>query len=56
MSNFVAMGGYAAFVWPAFGISVAVLIGLAAVSLRFLAAKQAELAALESRAGSRGAP
>lgn len=56
MSNFLAMGGYAPFVWPAFGITVLVLAGLAVASLRFLAQKKAELAALEGRAGTRAAP
>ena len=31
---FLAMGGYAGFVWPAYGIAFAVLGGLAVVSWR----------------------
>jgi heme exporter protein D len=31
---FLAMGGYAGFVWPAYGVALAVLGGLALVSWR----------------------
>jgi heme exporter protein D len=31
---FLAMGGYAGFVWPAYGVALAVLGGLASVSWR----------------------
>ena len=34
LGTFVAMGGYAGFVWPAYGIALAVLGGLAAHSWR----------------------
>jgi heme exporter protein D len=34
ISAFLAMGGYAAFVWPAYGVAVAVLGGLALFSWR----------------------
>ena len=30
--NFLAMGGYAGFVWPAYGVAFVVLVGLAAHS------------------------
>ena len=33
MSEFLAMGGYAAFVWPTWGVSALVLIGLVAHAL-----------------------
>ena len=52
MTSFLAMGGYAPFVWPAFGISVAVLAGLSVASLRLVAAKKAELESLEARTGA----
>ena len=32
LADFFAMGGYAGFVWPAYGIAALVLIGLLAVS------------------------
>ena len=34
LGTFLAMGGYAGFVWPAYGIAFAVLGGLALVSWR----------------------
>ncbi|HYL32490.1 MAG TPA: heme exporter protein CcmD [Stellaceae bacterium] len=33
MAQFFAMGGYARFVWPAYGVAVIVLAGLLAHSL-----------------------
>ena len=42
------MGGYAAFVWPAFAVAAAVMTALALVSRRGLRARQAELEALQS--------
>ncbi len=47
---FLAMGGYAAFVWPAFALTAAVLIGLLTMTVRRLRALQAELARLEAPA------
>ena len=32
MQTFFEMGGYAAFVWPAYGVAAVVLIGLLAAS------------------------
>ena len=37
MNEFFAMGGYAAFVWPAYGISLVALVTLAAISWRAMA-------------------
>ncbi|WP_159712502.1 heme exporter protein CcmD, partial [Geminicoccus flavidas] len=34
MAEFLAMGGYAAYVWPAFGFTILVLAGLWVLSLR----------------------
>jgi len=34
MSGWLAMGGYAAFVWPAYGVSVAGLLAMAFLTLR----------------------
>lgn len=48
VSGFLAMGGYAGFVWPAFGLAAVVMAGLVLVSLRELHAREAEVAALES--------
>jgi heme exporter protein D len=44
--TFLAMGGYAGFVWPAYALAAIVLLGLLAVSLRQLRRAEAELAAL----------
>ena len=45
---FLAMGGYAAYVWPAFAVTAIVLIWLLAATLRSLRAREAVLAALEA--------
>ena len=45
--KFFDMGGYAAFVWPAFGLSALVLITLLIVSLKFLKTQQRALQLLE---------
>jgi heme exporter protein D len=34
IDTFLAMGGYAGFVWPAYGVAIAVLGGVVAVSWR----------------------
>jgi heme exporter protein D len=47
VSEFLDMGGYAATVWPAYGVTVAILVGLLVQSLRSLARRKAELARLE---------
>ena len=47
------MGGYGAFVWPSFAITVAVLAGLLVASVRSASARERELAAL--RAAESGA-
>lgn len=44
---FLAMGGYAAFVWPAFITTFAVVIGLAVASWRSLKRAEARLTLLE---------
>ncbi len=49
MSTFFAMGGYAAYVWPAYALTTAVLIGLWMVSARSLRARQAEVDRAEAQ-------
>ena len=57
MDAFLAMGGYAAYVWPAFGLTLLVLLGLLWQSLRLSRQREAELAALRERLrGHRGRP
>jgi heme exporter protein D len=49
ISDFLSMGGYARFVWPAYGIGFAVMAGLLVQSLRSYRARQRELAGLEGQ-------
>jgi heme exporter protein D len=53
LSEFLAMGGYAAYVWSAFGFALIVLMGLLAQSWRVAHQREAELAQLRElvRAG-----
>ena len=59
LSRYLAMGGYAAFVWPAYAIALAVLGGLAAQSWRRYRESERALRRLEDgrpprRSGRRG--
>jgi heme exporter protein D len=47
MNQFLAMGGYAQFVWPAYGVALVVLGGLLLLSVRQYRARQAELDRLQ---------
>jgi heme exporter protein D len=47
VTGFLAMGGYAAFVWPAYGIALAVLGGLALESIVAYRRARRALARLE---------
>jgi len=47
IDHFLAMGGYARFVWPAFGLALVVLGGLLIESLVTYRKRQRELAAAE---------
>jgi heme exporter protein D len=53
LSEFLAMGGYAAYVWSAFGFALVVLLGLLGQSWRAAHQREAELAQLRElvRAG-----
>jgi heme exporter protein D len=46
IQTFLAMGGYAQFVWPAYALAAVVLVCLLALSLRQLRKAEAELSAL----------
>jgi heme exporter protein D len=48
LESFFHMGGYAAYVWPAVGLTLAVLLGFVAVSLRRLKRTRRQLDALEA--------
>ena len=52
--SFFEMGGYAAYVWPAFGAAAAVMIALLVLSLRDMRAREAALRKLEASARRRG--
>jgi heme exporter protein D len=47
LTDFLAMGGYAVFVWPAYGVTVVVMAGLAVQSLRRYRRGQRALEALQ---------
>jgi len=49
IEHYLAMGGYARFVWPAFGLAVLVMGGLAIESLVTYRKRRRELAAAEHR-------
>jgi heme exporter protein D len=49
MNDSLAMGGYAAFVWPAYGLSAIVMIGLAVTGWRSLRARERDLAKLRDQ-------
>jgi heme exporter protein D len=54
MADFFAMGGYADFVWAAYGLTAAVLTVLVAASLRRLKALEGDLAAAAADANADG--
>ena len=47
MNNFFAMGGYAAFIWPAYGVSVLALVAMVWQSVAAWRAAKKRLEALE---------
>lgn len=48
MADFLAMGGYADFVWTAYGLTAAVLAALVVLSLRRLKALERDLAVADA--------
>ncbi|MBM3598410.1 MAG: heme exporter protein CcmD [Alphaproteobacteria bacterium] len=48
VGGFLSMGGYAVFIWPAYGVALVVLGGLAFGAVRRLRRSEADLAALEA--------
>ena len=53
MSEFLNMGGYAAFVWPAFIITAIVMIANLVVARRLLASRIDLVARIAARKGSK---
>lgn len=51
MNEFFAMGGYATYVWWSYGLTAAVLIGLAVFAVRRARRRRAELDDLQARLG-----
>jgi heme exporter protein D len=47
VSEFLRMGGYASFVWPAYGVTLAVMLGLLLQSLGSYRAQKRELDRLQ---------
>jgi heme exporter protein D len=53
LTTFFDMGGYAVWVWSAYGVSVVALVGMVVLSLRSLRAREREFEMLKaSRRGS----
>ncbi len=48
--QFLAMGGYASYVWPAWGLTVLTMASLTVSSWRSFRARQAELKVLQEQA------
>ena len=53
--SFFEMGGYAAYVWPAFGAAAAIMVALLVLSIRTMRAREAALKTLEASARRRRA-
>jgi heme exporter protein D len=45
--DYLAMGGYAGFVWPAYGVTAVVMVGLLVSSVRSYRARSRELDRLQ---------
>ena len=56
IGTYLAMGGYAAYVWPALAVAAVVMIGQVVLTLRTLRRREAALAELEARRERRRKP
>lgn len=56
MASFFEMGGYAGFIWPAYGLVAVVMAVLVVQSLRDLKEQRRLLAALEGEGARKRAP
>ncbi|CDO59536.1 hypothetical protein BN1012_Phect1322 [Candidatus Phaeomarinobacter ectocarpi] len=54
MADFLAMGGYGSFVWPAYGVTALVVVGLIVWSAQAHRAVKARVALLEAQADRPG--
>ena len=50
MSDFFAMGGYAAYVWPSYALALALLLGFLLASVKRYRRLKRDLALLEDKA------
>jgi len=55
MSEFFAMGGYAAFVWSAYAVAMVVLCGLLGISFKSMREREALVEVLRTQRGRRSA-
>ncbi len=55
MSDYFAMGGYAAYVWPAYAVTIIMLVGTLASTLAGLRRREAMVRALEAARPPRAA-
>jgi len=53
IEGFFAMGGYGVYVWPAYGLTAAIMIAFLVTTLRSLRSRQRSLDSLEAKAGPR---
>ena len=53
MNEFLHMGGYAAYIWPAYGVVAVVMIGLLMRTIKTLRTNERTLAALEQAGAKR---
>lgn len=53
IESFFAMGGYGAYVWPAYGLTAAVMIAFLVTTLRSLRSRRKSLDTLQANAGQR---
>lgn len=56
MAEFFAMGGYAAYVWPAYGLAALVMLGLLVATLKGLRGAETTLKVLEGSRPARRRP
>ncbi len=53
LDEFLQMGGYGGYIWPAYGLTALVLVGFLASSLGGLRRRQRELEGIEAASPSR---
>jgi heme exporter protein D len=49
MSEFFEMGGYGAYIWPCYGVSAVLMVGILVSSIRSLQNNRATLTGLEEK-------